>query len=128
MDERSTKSLKTCERWCEIFEFVRSECISLKKTTQLILEFSFAIPGTSAAAERVFSLTNPLWTDEKSRLLVETINAVIVTKTHLAELPCNNFYTLISNNPKLLQEIRSSMKYKTSPQEERTTPSTSTAN
>jgi hypothetical protein len=55
-------------------------------------------------------------------LLVETIKAEKVTETHFEELSCNDFYTLISNNPTLLQEIRSSMKYKTSAQEERTTP------
>jgi hypothetical protein len=87
------------------------------------LEFSFAIPGTSAATERVFSNTNALWTDEKSRFLVETIKAVIVTKTHFEELSCNDFCTFISNNPKLLEEILLSTKYKTSAQEERTTPS-----
>jgi hypothetical protein len=51
------------------------------KKTQLILEFSFAIPGTSGAIERVFSITNALWTDERSHFLVDTIKAVIVTKT-----------------------------------------------
>jgi GH35 family endo-1,4-beta-xylanase len=30
MDEWNTKSLTNFERWSEIFEFVRSECISLK--------------------------------------------------------------------------------------------------
>jgi hypothetical protein len=80
MDEWNTESLTTSERWFEIFKFVRSECILLKNT-QLILEFSFAIPGTSAAIERVFSVINALWTDEKSRFLVETIKAVTVTKT-----------------------------------------------
>jgi hypothetical protein len=35
---------------------------------------------------------------------------------------------LISNNPKLLQEIRSSTKYKTSAQQEWTAPSTLTGN
>jgi hypothetical protein len=44
------------------------------------LEFSFAIPGTSAAIERVFSITNALWTHKKSRFLVETIKAVTVKK------------------------------------------------
>jgi hypothetical protein len=78
--------------------------------------------------ERVFSITDAPWTDEKSSFLVETIKAVIVIKTHFEELLCNDFYTLISNNPKLLQEIRSSKKYKTSAQEGRTTPSTSTGN
>jgi hypothetical protein len=120
MDEWNTKSLTTLERWSEIFEFVRSERISLRNT-QLILKFSFAIPGTRAATERVFSITNALWTDEKTRFLVEIIKAIIVAKTHFEELPCNDFYTLISNNPKLLQEIRSSTKYKTSAQEKRTT-------
>jgi hypothetical protein len=104
MDEWDTKSLTTSERWSEIFEFVRSECISLKNT-QLILEFSFAIPDTSAAIDRALSIKNALWTDEKSHCLVENIKAMIVTKTHFEELSCNDFYTLISNNPKLLQEL-----------------------
>jgi hypothetical protein len=82
MDEWNTKSLTTFERWSEIFELGQSERISLKNS-QFILEFSFAIPGTSAATERVFSITDALWTDEKNRFLVETIEAVIVTKTHL---------------------------------------------
>jgi hypothetical protein len=87
----------------EIFEFVRSECILLH--TLFISEFSFAIPGTRAAIERVFSTTNALWTDEKSRFHVETIKAVIVTKTHFEEISCNDSYTLFSNNPKSFQEI-----------------------
>jgi hypothetical protein len=94
------------------------------KKAQLILEFSFAIPGTSAATKRVLSITSALWTDKKSRFLAETIKAATVTKTHFEKLSCNNFCTLISNNPKLLQEIHLPMKYKISAQEERTTPST----
>jgi hypothetical protein len=119
--------ITTFERWSEIFEFVRSECISLKNT-QLILEFSFVIPGTSAAIERVFSITNALWTDEKSRFLVETIKAVIVTKTHFEEPLCNSFYTLISYNPKVHLDICSSRKYNSSAQEESTSPSTFAGN
>jgi hypothetical protein len=49
-----------------------------KHTTHL--EFSFAIPGTSAAIEWVFSTTDALRTDKNSHFLVETIKAVIVTK------------------------------------------------
>jgi hypothetical protein len=126
MDEWNTKSLTTFERWSEILEFVRSECISLNNA-QLVLEFSFAIPGTSADIERVFSITDALWTDEKSRFLVETITAVIV-KTHFEDFRATISITLISNSPKLLREIRSSTKYKTSAQEERTAPSTLTGN
>jgi hypothetical protein len=72
----------------------------VKKNTKLILVFSFAISGTSGAIERVFSITNDLWTDKKNRFLVEAIKAVTVTST----------------------------KYKASVQEERTPPSTLTGN
>jgi hypothetical protein len=105
MDEWNTKSLTTFERWSEIFESVQSECILLKNI-QLILEFSFAIPGTSTAIERVFSITSALWGDEKSRFLFQTTKAVTVTKTYFEGLSCNDCYTLISNNLKLLQEFR----------------------
>jgi hypothetical protein len=69
-----------------------------------------------------------VWSDEKSRFLVETIKAVIVTKTHFEEYSCNDFCNFISDNRKLLREIRSATKYKTSAKEERTTPSTLAGN
>jgi hypothetical protein len=81
MDEWNTKSFTTFERWSEIFEFVRSECISLKNT-ELIWNSVLPFP-VLVQLERVFSIANAPWTDEKSHLLAETIKAVIVTKTHL---------------------------------------------
>jgi hypothetical protein len=90
---------------------VWSECISLKKNSFWVSLLPFLV---LVQLQRVFSITNALWTDGKSHFLVETINTMIVTKTHFEELLCNDFYTLISNNPKLLQEICSSTKYKTS--------------
>jgi hypothetical protein len=47
-----------------VFEFVQSENISLRNI-RITLELSLTIPGTSASIERVFSVTNALWTDEK---------------------------------------------------------------
>jgi hypothetical protein len=52
----------------------------IKKKTQFVLEFSFAIPHTSAATDRIFSITNALCTDEKEHFFVETRKAVTVTK------------------------------------------------
>jgi hypothetical protein len=113
----------TVERLPEVFKFVQSEGISLRDI-HIILEFSLAIPGTSASIDRVFSTTNSLWTDEKNNFLIETIKAVIVTKTHFQDLSCSDFYTLILKKPKLLQEIRSSWKYGTSAHKEEPTAST----
>jgi hypothetical protein len=80
MGDWNTNLITTVERWSEAFEFVQSEGISLRNI-HIILEFSLAIPGSSASFERVFSITNALWTDEKNSFLVETIKAVTVTKT-----------------------------------------------
>jgi hypothetical protein len=84
-------------------EFIHIENISKTRMDEWnglkYLSFSFAIPGTSAAIERVFSITNALWTDKKSCFLVENIVSVIVTETHFEELSCNDFYTWISNIP-----------------------------
>jgi hypothetical protein len=64
----------------------------------------------------------------KRSFLAETFKAAIVTKTHFQDLSCNDFYTLIKNKPKLLQEIRSSRKYGTSAQKEEPATSTSDGN
>jgi hypothetical protein len=85
-------------------------------------------PGTSASIERLFSITNAPWTDEKNSFLVETIKAVIETTINFQDLSCNDFYTLILKKPKLLQEIRSSRKYGTSAQKEEPSASTSDGN
>jgi hypothetical protein len=123
MSDWNTNLIIIVERWSEVFEFVQTEGTSLRNI-HIILELSLAIPGTSASIERVFSITNALWTDEKNSFLVETIKTVTVTKTHFQDLSCNDFYTLILKKPKLLQENRSSRKYGTSAQKEE--PSTST--
>jgi hypothetical protein len=84
MSDWNTNLITTVERWSEVFESVKSEGISLRNIF-IILEFSLAIPGTSASIERVLSITNALRTDENNSFLVETIKAVIVTKSHFQE-------------------------------------------
>jgi hypothetical protein len=69
MEEWNTKSHNTFERWSEIFELVRSERISLKTSNRFWN--SFAISDTTAAVERVFSITNALWTDKRAVSLLE---------------------------------------------------------
>jgi hypothetical protein len=127
MSDWNTNLITTVERWSEVFEFVQSEGISLRNI-DIILEFSLTIPSTSASIEKVFSIKNALWTDKNNSFLVEPIKAVIVTKTHFQDLSCNDFYTLILNKPKLLQEICLSCKYGTSAQKEEPATSTSDRN
>jgi hypothetical protein len=60
--------------------------------------------------------------------LVETIKAVIMIKTNFQDLSCNDFYKFILKKPKLLKEIHSSWKYRTTTQKEEPTTSTSDGN
>jgi hypothetical protein len=70
MSDWNTNLNTTVERWSEVFEFVQSKGISLQNI-HIILEFSLAIPSTSASTERVFSITNALWSDKKNSFLTE---------------------------------------------------------
>jgi hypothetical protein len=54
MSDWHTNLITAVERWSEVFEFLQSEGITLRNV-HIILEFSLAIPGTSASRERVFS-------------------------------------------------------------------------
>jgi hypothetical protein len=86
------------------------------------LTFVVAILGTNAGIEKVISFTNILQTGEKNRFLFETIKAG--TRTHFRDLECNEFYILVSNNPRLLHQIPSPQmpqKCETSAQQEKPT-------
>jgi hypothetical protein len=127
MSDWNTHLIITVEILSEVFEFMQSEGISFRNI-HTILEFSLAIPGTSASIKRVFSIANAVWTDKKNSFLIETIKEVIITKTHFQDLSRNDFYTLILKKPKLLQEICLSQKYETSAQQEEPTTSISDRN
>jgi hypothetical protein len=57
-----------------------------------------ALPGSNAAVERVFSLINALWTDEKNILKIETVKALTVVK----DFSCAEFYVQISEEKNFL--------------------------
>jgi hypothetical protein len=62
------KKLTEDERWQEIFRHFKP-----LQNINTVVEFSLSLPATNAAVERVFSLVNALWTDERNRLEVSTV-------------------------------------------------------
>lgn len=103
-------SKKVTEKWCEVFKILEKNQISINNLSTII-EYSLAIPGTNASVERIFSITNVLWTDEKNRFKVETIRSIIIAKQHFKSLTCSQFYEFLLKHPKLLNLISSSEKY-----------------
>jgi hypothetical protein len=52
------------------------------KNISTVIEFSLSLTGTNAVGERVFSLVNALWADERNRLEVPTVKSIVVVKHH----------------------------------------------
>ena len=96
-------------RWMQIFNSLQERDIILPNL-KMILQFLLAIPGTNAPVERVFSLMNSYWSDEKSRLSEDTLEAVMTVKVNMEET-CVEFYDRLLADKKLLRSIHSSAKY-----------------
>jgi hypothetical protein len=79
--------------------------ISLKNISTVI-EFSLSLPGTNAAVERVFSLVNALWTDERNRLEVSTVKSIVLVKHHFHNYKCPEFQKFLLLNRKILEQIQ----------------------
>lgn len=81
-----------------------------------IVEFILCIPGSNAYVERIVSNMNNLWTDEKNKMEIKTVKAmlivvkIMVVKTFFKE-PCTEFHDFLIGNQSLLKEIHSSNKY-----------------
>jgi hypothetical protein len=61
------------------------------KNISTVVEFSISLPGINAAAERVFSVVNALWTDERNLLEVSTVKSIVLVKHHFHNKSAQNF-------------------------------------
>jgi hypothetical protein len=57
-----------------------------------VVQFSLSLPGTNAAVERVFSLENALWTDERNRLEVSAVKSIVLVKHQFRNYKCSEFH------------------------------------
>jgi hypothetical protein len=51
-------------KWCDIYKILKNKNILIDNFWK-ILEYFLAISGTNAIIERIFSITNISWTNEK---------------------------------------------------------------
>ncbi|KAL4141558.1 hypothetical protein QTP88_004182 [Uroleucon formosanum] len=79
-----------------------------------IVKFILCIPGLNANVERIFSNMNNLWTDEKNKMEIKTVKAMLIVKTFFKET-CTEFHDFLIGNQSLLKEIYSSNKYYNTP-------------
>lgn len=75
-----------------------------------LIQNILCLPGSNASTERVFSQMNKIWTKEKSQLKIETLKAILVTKTNI-DMNCSESYSFLKKSPILLKSIASNDKY-----------------
>lgn len=75
-----------------------------------IFQFIASIPTSNASAERVFSLCNNTWSDNRNRLLIENVKAELQIKVNYT-FTCEEFYQYVIHNKRLLKCARSQKKY-----------------
>lgn len=110
------KSVSVADRWVEIFKHLLIQSCDYKEIAKMI-EYVLSLPATSASVERVFSAMNKSWTQEKTRLKIETLKAIMMMKFNM-KFTCTDFYKYLKSQPLLLRKIASADKYPSNTAEE----------
>lgn len=109
IQEWNENKIPITDRWLQIFHKCTEYHIDCENLSKMI-HFVLSLPGTNACVERIFSLVNMYWADEKSRLDIKMVKAVVTVKTHF-NLSCIEFYEYLLSKEELLRAIHSSKKY-----------------
>jgi hypothetical protein len=78
----------------------------MKKVVELLL----CLPGSNASIERVYSRISYIWSEDKSRFHVDTVQAILAVKMN-TDLSCEAFSKKLASNRGVLKKTHSSDKY-----------------
>lgn len=76
-----------------------------------ICQYMFAIPAHNATVERIFSLIEAQWTDERNRMSVDTVKNLAMVKFNFNGQSCSEFYINMSKNIDVLKTVGQNEKY-----------------
>ena len=77
---------------------------------KIIIETVLAIPVSNAFTERIFSIVNNLWTDERNKLSNDLVKAELCIKLNYS-MNCTEFVNHVKTDQKLLDCAKSDNKY-----------------
>jgi hypothetical protein len=98
-------------KWVHYFKSLEFQDRSTHSELLKMCQYFFSIPAHNANVERVFSLINSQWTDERNRLKVETVKAIIVTQYNFKNISCQEFYESLLKEKAVLRQISPAEKY-----------------
>ena len=109
-DLKNIKNLGENQTPMDMWEKICKNYPDLLPNLTSVLGFIFSIPVTNAFCERVFSLMENYWSDDRAQSGVTLIKSEIQVKTNFS-MTCQQFYTFCIKNKQLLKNARSTDKY-----------------
>ncbi|GBM98839.1 hypothetical protein AVEN_188101-1 [Araneus ventricosus] len=97
------------EKWLRLFGHFKENHIAAPNLIKIV-KYAFCLPGTSAPVERVLSLMNNAWTDDRGLMKESTVKGLMTYKINIG-LACEDFYIKIKNEKKLSKKILANEKY-----------------
>ncbi|GBM21223.1 hypothetical protein AVEN_265822-1 [Araneus ventricosus] len=97
------------EKWLRLFGHFKENHIAAPNLIKIV-KYAFCLPGTSAPVEKVFSLMNNAWTDDRGLMKESTVKGLMTCKINIG-LACENFYNKIKNKKDFLKKVLANEKY-----------------
>lgn len=98
------------EKWSFVLLNMTKEYLEQYQDILKICEYLFSMSGHNANVERIFSLMEIQWTDDRNSLHCDTVEAILQCLVNF-DLNCNEMYDYIIKNPQLLRQAKSNQKY-----------------
>jgi hypothetical protein len=105
-----SEKFTTENKWLEVLRQLKEQHRAIP-CFSLLAQYAFAMPGTSAEVERLFSIIKHVWGSEKGQLSMNALEAHLEIKYNDAA-DCREFFNRVKGNKKMLSEVNSSEKYK----------------
>ncbi|CAF5151947.1 unnamed protein product, partial [Rotaria magnacalcarata] len=102
--KKTNKSIRSDHLWAYLLDGEHAP--SLRK----LVDFVFAIPGSNAFCESVFSHMKYLWNNNRTKMQHDLVGAELKIKMN-THLTCTELYDYLLTKPNILNKIRSSDKY-----------------
>ena len=77
-------------KWVELFNFFKDQNMVVPNL-KILMGYIFCLPGTSAPVERLFSLMNSIWWQERGHLNQMTVEGLLCCKINI-DLSCSEFF------------------------------------
>lgn len=98
--------LSTAQKWQQVFNKTHDNFSNFYK----VISFLLSIPATSAFTERVFSVMNSKWRDERNKASLNLIKNELLIYFNL-NIDCKDALQLFSSDNHLIQLAKSNKKY-----------------